>query len=198
MVNPKENDRCRGHKHRGRGPSSFWMHDPEQVFAALGLKPGDCFIDIGCGPGDYSMEASKRVGCSGRVYALDRDPKMADDLAAKAIAVGVTNIKAMTADMTVSLPLENPCADIVFMATVLHAVNLKKYGYTVFNEIHRVLKPGGRVAIIECKKEDQPWGPPIHIRLSPAQIRATALPLGFIETDMVDLGKNYLIQFVVK
>ena len=147
---------CRGH--RGRGPSSFWMHDPDRVFAALDLKAGDCFIDIGCGPGDYSLEASRRVGNTGQVYAVDRDQRMATALADKAAAEGATNIKAMTADITVSLPFEDHHADVAFMATMLHTINLKEHGTTLFKEIRRVLKPGGRLAVIECKKEDQPWG----------------------------------------
>ena len=172
------------------------MHDPEQVFAALRLNDGDCFVDIGCGPGDYSLEAAIRIGKTGLVYSLDRDNGMINALAVIADNRGVTNINAITADMTVSLPLESQYADVVFMATVLHGVNLGKHGDMLFNEIRRILKPGGRMAIVECKKEDQPWGPPIHIRLSPDQIREVVLPFGFKETDLVDLGKNYLIQFI--
>jgi ubiquinone/menaquinone biosynthesis C-methylase UbiE len=172
------------------------MHDPEQVFAALDLKAGNCFVDIGCGPGDYSLEASNRVGKSGLVYAVDRDQRMATTLAAKAADMGVVNIKAVAADITVSLPLDDHCADVAFMATMLHAINLKIYGDALFKEIRRLLKPGGCLAIIECKKEDQPWGPPIHIRLSPDQVREAAIPQGFVETGLVDLGKNYLIRFV--
>ena len=56
----------------GRGPSSFWMHDSKTVFGALGLKPGETFLDLGCGPGDYAMAAAKIVGPSGTVIAFDK------------------------------------------------------------------------------------------------------------------------------
>lgn len=43
----------------GRGPSSFRMHDPRKVFNALALERGDVFLDLGCGPGEYAMEAAR-------------------------------------------------------------------------------------------------------------------------------------------
>lgn len=67
-----------------RGPSSYWMHDPEVVFDSLTLKEGDCFLDLGCGPGDYSIKASKLAGDSGVVYALDKTPSMIEALKVEA------------------------------------------------------------------------------------------------------------------
>lgn len=184
-----------GHGRHGRGPSSFWMHDPEKVFAELKLTPGDRFLDLGCGPGDYSLRASRAVGESGLVYALDRQKEAMDQIKKKMISEDCSNIKAIQADITQTLPIDDGCIDVCFMATVLHILQVKRAGLTLFKEIHRVLKPGGRYAVIECKKEDQPFGPPKHIRLSPEEIGDAVRGHGFKKMDLADLGYNYLIQF---
>jgi len=61
--------------------------------------------------------------------------------------------------------------------------------------VRRVLKPAGRLAIINCKKEAQPFGPPIEKRFSPRETEKLVVPCGFRTLEQVDLGYNYLIQF---
>ncbi|MEJ2717956.1 MAG: class I SAM-dependent methyltransferase, partial [Deltaproteobacteria bacterium] len=120
---------------------------------------------------------------------------MIDGLTKEADARGLTNIKAIVCDITGTLPIEDACIDVCFLATVLHTINLGEHGKRLSAEIHRVVKPGGRVAIINCKKEDQPFGPPIHIRLSPEEVEDSITQYGFEKMDLIDLGYNYLIQF---
>lgn len=184
-----------GQKGQRRGRSSFWMHDPEVIFDALSLKEGDCFLDMGCGPGDYTIRASKIVGDSGAVYALDRWQDVIDDLSEKANSQGLRNIRAIASDITKQLPIKDECIDVCFMSTVLHSLDLADVEKNLFGEIRRVLKPGGRVAIIECKKEEQHFGPPIHMRLSPEQIEGSIMRYGFEKIGLVDLGYNYMIIF---
>jgi hypothetical protein len=57
------------------------------------------------------------------------------------------------------------------------------------------LKPGGRLAIIECKKEEQPFGPTFPIRLSPEELESSIARYGFERPELVDLGYNYMIIF---
>jgi ubiquinone/menaquinone biosynthesis C-methylase UbiE len=178
---------------RGRG--SFWMHDPEIVFGALSLNEGDAFLDMGCGPGDYSIRASEIVGDSGIVYALDRWQDVIDDLAEKAGSRGLGNIRAIVSDITEHLPVSDESVDLCFISTVLHSLDLADVEKSLFSEIHRVLKRGGRLAIIECKKEEQQFGPPLSMRLSPEEIERSAVRYGFEKVGLVDLGFNYLIIF---
>lgn len=181
-------------KHK-RGPSSFWIHDPKVVFDSLALKPNDWFLDIGCGPGNYSIEASRIVGNSGVVYALDKDPIMVEELETIAYSGGIKNLKTIVADITKSLPVADNSMDVCFIATVLHIPAVSKNIMILFNEVCRVLKPGGRLVIIECKKEDMPFGPPTYMRLSPTDIENSAQKHDFKKLSIVDLGYNYMIQF---
>ena len=186
---------CDGENRHKKGKSSFWMQDPELVFGELNLKEGDYFLDLGCGPGDYSIRASQLIGNSGMVCALDRNHDAIVDLRDKAVSVGSKNIKAEVCDIAGPLPVKDSSVDICFISTVLHSLNLADVEKALFGEIKRVLKPDGRVAIIECKKEVQPFGPPIGMRISPEELEGTITKYGFERISLGDLGYNYLIQF---
>lgn len=171
------------------------MHDTDLVFDALSLNEGDSFLDMGCGPGDYSIWASEMVGDSGIVYALDRWQDVIDDLAEKARSRGLKNIRAIVSDITEHLLVEDESVDLCFISTVLHSLDHADLETSLFGEIRRVLSPGGRLAVIECKKEEQPFGPPMSMRLSPEEIESSIMRYGFEKVRLVDLGFNYMIIF---
>ncbi len=172
------------------------MHDADLVFAELDLAQGDSFLDLGCGPGDYALRASDLVGEGGAVYALDSWPEMIEELKQRATERGLRNVSAMLADITLPLPLADDSIDTCFAATVLHALDLAQAGPGLFGEVHRVLKPGGQLAVIECKKEEMPFGPPLHMRLSPEDVERLAARCGFEKAGLTDLGYNYMIRFI--
>lgn len=167
------------------------------MFDSLALKPGDWFLDLGCGPGDYSIQAFKMVGDSGRVYALDERQQVIEVLRRKARMLRLDGLKAIPADITKALPVGDRCIDVCLMATVFHVPGVSKHAETLFKEIRRVLKPGGRLAIIECRKEDMPLGPPKEMCWSPEEIEHAIRPCDFEKTGLVDFKYTYLIQFTM-
>ncbi|WDV45190.1 methyltransferase domain-containing protein [Clostridiaceae bacterium M8S5] len=181
-----------------KGPSSFNMHDPELVFNKLNLREGDIFLDLGCGAGDYSMYASKIVGDSGKVYALDIWEDSLNSIKEESVLKGFTNIKTIVSDIKKPLPINNKSIDVCFIATVLHTLDIDKVGEKIFREINRILKIQGRLVIIECKKEDLPFGPPKQLRHSPEELEEIAKLNGFKKTAYVDLGYNYMVEFIAK
>jgi ubiquinone/menaquinone biosynthesis C-methylase UbiE len=183
------------HAHgQGRGPSSFRLLDPEAAFEALGLKAGERVLDLGCGPGDYSLRAARDVGQSGRVWALDKWAYLVDGVRAEAERNGLRNITAMVADITEPLPIDTGSIDLCLLGTVLHSMGLSRAGETLFGEVRRVLTPHGLAAVIEFKKEEQPFGPPEHLRMSPGDVQRAMAPHGFRRRQLTDLGYAYLIQ----
>lgn len=181
--------------HRGRGPSSFWMHEPDVIFGELDLKPGDVFLDLGCGTGDYSICAAEEVGETGIVYAADIQEHLIDNLIENAGAIGLNNIKGVVSNISEPLPFDDGTVDVCLISTVLHSVDLERYGEILFREIRRVLKPEGRLFVIECKKEEIQFGPPLHMRLSPEEIEVYASSCGFKRISFTDLGYNYMIGY---
>lgn len=189
MPNPKKQSPDH-HHHRGtgRGPSSYWMHDSKTVFGALALKPGEIFLDLGCGPGDYSLAAARIVGPAGTVTGMDQWQYHLDGLTAAAACQGLNNLTAVAGDITDILPVEDRSIDCCLLSTALHIFTLAVAEKTTFREIRRILAPFGRLAVIECKKEEQPFGPPVKLRISPQELEATLIPLGYRKIDYLDLG----------
>jgi len=108
-----------------------------------GIKPGEMVLDLGSGAGADAFQASKLVGPSGKVIGVDATPEMiwkARDIAAKH---GVENVEFRLGEIE-HLPLETNSIDLAVSNCVLNLLPDKLMG---FQEIFRVLKPGGRIRI---------------------------------------------------
>jgi ubiquinone/menaquinone biosynthesis C-methylase UbiE len=83
------------------------------------------------------------------------------------------------------------------MATVIHDLVEAGTATGALAEVARVLKPGGRLAIVEFEKIDGPPGPPRPIRLDAVEVAALVKPYGFHCQQTVPLGPyNYLMTLV--
>jgi arsenite methyltransferase len=121
---------------------------PARVVGNLRLKPGDTVADIGARGGYFSVLLARVVGPSGRVYAVDIDRAMLRHIEALAREEGLANIVTVKAAKD-SAGIPERSADLVFMRNVFH--DLKgDTGY--FARLKDLLKPGGRVAIIDYRK----------------------------------------------
>jgi len=180
-----------------KGISSMHLHDPKMIFKELDLKPGQTFLDLGCGAGDYALAAAGLVGEKGEVYAWDKWPEVAEKVKQKADSLQLTNIKTAALDISGPLPLKDSCIDICFMSTVLHIFDLEKTGPALFKEISRILKPEGVLAVIEIKKEETPFGPPMPMRISPEELEQVLLPFCFKKLTCLDMEYTYLARFAL-
>jgi ubiquinone/menaquinone biosynthesis C-methylase UbiE len=154
-------------------------------------------MDLGCGPGDYALAAAEIVGATGHVYAVDIWRSMVQRLRIEARQRGLANLHCMVADITTTLPFPDAAMDVCLIATVLHIPKVTSKMAAIGSEIRRVLRPDGRLAIIECKKKEAAFGPPLDLRLASKEIQRSMAAAGFRASGVVDLGPNYLIHFVV-
>ena len=184
-----------GEERQKNGMSSYNRFDVNHVFEKLDLREGHIFLDLGCGAGDFSIKASSCVGDSGIVYALDQWKEIENRLNNKAKLLGIKNLIALTADIKDRISLDDKTCDVCFICTVIHGIDLSKYGENLFKELHRITKKKGKLAIIEIKKEETSFGPPKEIRLSPDELKKIITEFGFKQNSYTDLDSFYMMQF---
>jgi ubiquinone/menaquinone biosynthesis C-methylase UbiE len=121
------------------------IQPPAQVVDWARVEPGMHVLELGPGPGTFTLEIAGRVGDSGRVTAVDISPAMIARLEAKLEKAGAPNVTARVAE-AYELPLPDSSVDRVFMVTVLAEIPGREQALA---EIQRVLKPDGLLAVGE-------------------------------------------------
>lgn len=111
--------------------------------AIASLTAGMTVLDLGSGAGIDCFLASRQVGPTGRVVGVDMTPQMIERARANARAGGYENVEFRLGEIE-ALPVADASVDVVISNCVL---NLSADKARVLREVHRVLKPGGRVVI---------------------------------------------------
>ncbi len=185
------------HKPIAAGKSSFDLVDSEALFDALYLTPGQVLLDLACGRGAYSLYLAQRMGLQLTIHALDLWVDGITQLQNDIRQRNIVNIQAAVADVSQPLPLASASIDVCLLATVLHDFKVDGNHLEVLAQIQRVMKPGGRLAVLEFKKQDGPPGPPKAIRLGYQEVGSLLAPFGFVQRGEKDMGPNlYLGSFV--
>lgn len=149
--------------------------DPNQILSLLGLGPGEVLVDVGAGPGYFSVAAAPLVGPAGKVYAIDISLEMLMKLGQQIYAAGITNVEPVLSRET-NIPLDGGIADAALLANVLHEAEDPG---ALLTEVRRMVKGGGRLLVVEWKKEPTPMGPPVEERLDPAALMSLAPAAGW-------------------
>ncbi len=145
---------------------------PRRLLEEAGLKAGATFADIGCGPGFFTLPAAGIVGEKGKVFAVDMQQGMLDQLKSRKPPKNVILVKSGE----ISVPVDASSADLVLIAFVLHEAERK---VIFLKEIKRITKAGGTVLIIDWKKKREEHGPPVGERLTAKAVGELLRKAGF-------------------
>ncbi|OGN99854.1 MAG: dimethylmenaquinone methyltransferase [Chloroflexi bacterium RBG_13_52_14] len=162
------------------------MQPPSQLIERGGVKKGMQVLDLGCGSGAFTPFIARTVGEKGKVYALDIQADMLKQLERKLVRPenrDIKNIKLIEGN-AYELPFDDDSLDLVNMVTVLQEIPDRN---RALQEVKRVLKPGGVLAVTELFPDpDYPW-------------KSTTIKLGngagFVVDEMAGNFFNYTVRF---
>jgi arsenite methyltransferase len=130
-------------------PVSFGLGD---VTSLARIEEGETVLDLGSGPGRDLLAASVAAGPSGRVIGVDLVPEMIERATASASVAGATNVSVVQGDLE-ALPIPSGSIDAVISNCVINLVPDKR---AALAEAFRVLRPGGRFAVLDIAFKEEP------------------------------------------
>lgn len=154
---------------------------PEAVLRTLALPETAVVADIGAG-GGYFTERFSRALPQGRVFATDVQEGMIERLEARVRERSLTNVEVVRA------PFDDPglparCCDLVFFSSVYKEIDGRE---AYLRRVRSLLRPGGRVAVLEFRPGAPGGGPPEAMRLAPETIVAELAAAGFVLVESHD------------
>jgi ubiquinone/menaquinone biosynthesis C-methylase UbiE len=130
------------------GQRSDRLHDPDAVIATLGVRRGNRVADLGPGYGHFTLRLALAVAPDGVCYAVDADAETLDDLGRASNERGIRNLRpVLTSRRRLELP--EP-VDLLFVSATYHHL---RDPIRYFAEARSLIRPGGRVAILESRLE---------------------------------------------
>lgn len=145
-----------GREIAGIARGSEW--DPGQLarargfFLSLGVRPGDAVADVGAGQGDTALLLADLVGATGRVYATEIDEVALRTIRRRAADRGLENVVAVRGAID-DPGLPTGALDLILVA---HSYHEFSHPYEMTAGLVRALKPGGRLVLIEARRESAP------------------------------------------
>jgi len=164
------------------------------IVAAARLKPGMVMADIGAGTGLFTSAFSRAVGPKGKVYAVDIVPTFLDRIKERAASEGLANVQTvLCTERSVELPPNS--IDLAFICDVYHHF---EYPQSSLASLHRALRPGGEVLLVEFKRvpgQSSDWILN-HVRAGQEVFTAEITAAGFQQIQEQDILKdNYVVRF---
>jgi ubiquinone/menaquinone biosynthesis C-methylase UbiE len=169
----------------------LWL-PPTEVLEAMCLHPGEIIADVGAGTGYFSLPLAQAVGTNGKVYAVDAQDEMLSLLRQKLDDATLSNVELIHAEAD-NTGLSASSCDCFFVANVWHEFDDHA---AVLLEASRVLKPGGRIAILDWRTDVEPEaGPPLGHRLDSSHATDALHSAGFQRGSTANVGiYSWLVQ----
>ena len=170
-------------------PARDEWQKPDDVIRALKLAPEALVADIGAGTGYFAVRLARAVP-KGRVYGVDAEPDMVRYLNRRAQREGLANLTAVAAKPA-DPGLPAPVDLVILVDTYHHVPDRERY----FRDLKKVLKPGGRLAIVDFTL-DSPVGPPKRARIPADRVKQELARAGYaLAEEHAFLPNQYFLVF---
>lgn len=163
--------------------------EPAKVLADIGLRPLMVVIDLCSGDGWFTLQIAR---IAREVIAIDIDGNLLETAHVRLKESGFTNCSFIEADAYELASLVSAPVDFVFLANAFHGVPDKS---RLAQAIHAVLRPAGRLAIVNWHAQPreqtpvlgQPRGPATELRMAPEAVVAVVEPTGLTTAQIVEI-----------
>jgi ubiquinone/menaquinone biosynthesis C-methylase UbiE len=173
------------------GPDRDQWQSPDKIMDALGVGEGVVVADLGAGSGWFTIRLAGRVGPNGMVYAEDIQRQMIDSITRRVQLLGLTNVKTVLG--TASDPRLPAPVDAVLIVDSYHEM---EQPVALLKNVSRLLKPNGRIGIVNFTKDGGGPGPAIEDRVDPERVIADARAAGLTLQSRQDFLKyHYMLVF---
>jgi ubiquinone/menaquinone biosynthesis C-methylase UbiE len=169
----------------------LWLPQAE-VIEALAIKSGETVADVGAGTGYVALPLAQAAGPAGKVYAVDAQAEMLSLLKQKLDQAALTNVELIHAEAgRTGLPALS--CDLYFLANIWHEIEDR---VAALQEARRVLKTGGRIAILDWRPDVEPeHGPPLAHRIESSRAAKSLRSAGFAQVAVSTAGRySWLVQ----
>ena len=155
--------------HKLEAPERLQWMPPAEILGWLNLRPGLTVADIGAGTGYFAIPMAWAIAPVGRVFAVDLQPELLEVLRGKLSKPDEpANIVTLQGSAS-STGLAASSCDLAFLANVWHEIDDRE---AVLAELGRILKPEGRIAVLDWRPDAaHPPGPPLEHRLSAREVQ---------------------------
>jgi len=164
--------------------------DPQHNIEQLGLSEGMKVADFGAGSGHYTLAAARVVGSEGRVYAVDVQQDLLTRIQSEAQSIDLQNVEIIWADLERdgSTRLADQSIDVVFLSNTLFQAENKE---SLFKEARRVLRPKGRLLVIDWTDSFGGLGPPGGHIVTESVAKALAEKVGLKVENSIMAGDHH-------
>ncbi|HZQ98167.1 MAG TPA: class I SAM-dependent methyltransferase [Chloroflexota bacterium] len=161
---------------------------PRRLLRAAGAQPGVDVVDYGAGPGFFALPAAQIVGPTGRVKAVEVEPRMHDEIRRRAREAGLRNVEPITPEAAARLP--DGWAGLVIAALFLHDFPPERRD-ELLPELRRLCAPDGRLLVVEWVAPGGLAGPSTPNRFAVGDLAGLLRRHGFRPGRPRRLGESY-------
>jgi len=179
------------------GESREVSRSREGIAAAVGLEPGMAIADVGAGTGLFLGEFARRVGPSGRVFAVEISPRFREHLAARASELGIAERVTVVAATETSSGLPHASLDAAFVCDTYHHFDRPA---PTLASLFEALRPGGSLVIVDFERVPGTTPDWIleHVRADREEVIREIESAGFRferQVPVEGLRDNYVLRF---